>query len=99
MTFWAADFKATLGPGDFILLPRNVPHTYQVAPDREARWLWILAPSGFEEFVEELSIPAESRTLAPTDNPPIPDFEQRVEEAAAKQHITMLGPPGALPEG
>lgn len=97
VTFWAADFTATLGPGDFILLPRHVPHTYQVSPDTEARWLAILAPSGFEDFVEELSVPARSRTLPPADMPPLPQFEERLQAAAAKQHITLLGPPGALP--
>ncbi|MGQ4600115.1 cupin domain-containing protein [Nocardia sp. R6R-6] len=97
VTFWAADFTATLHPGDFILLPRHVPHTFQVSPDQEARWITILAPAGFEKFVIEMSVPAERRTLAPKDLSSFPNLEERMQTAAAKRHITLLGPPGTLP--
>ena len=35
-----------------------------VLPDG-ARMLWILAPGGFEDFIEEVSVPAETPTVPP----------------------------------
>ena len=44
--------------------PRDVPHRFTVGPDG-AHMLWVLTPSGFEDFVDEVSVPAETPTVPP----------------------------------
>jgi quercetin dioxygenase-like cupin family protein len=40
-----------LGPGEFALAPRGVPHTYLVESDTPARWL-TTSNGGFDRFVQ-----------------------------------------------
>jgi quercetin dioxygenase-like cupin family protein len=81
-TFWVLGGDVTLevggttfaaGPGDCAFGPRNVPHRYRVGP-AGCRMLFILTPGGFDELVEEISEPAQSRTLPPPPEKE-PDFE------------------------
>ena len=44
--------------------PRDVPHRFTVGPDG-ARMLWVLTPGGFEDLIEEVSVPAERPTVPP----------------------------------
>jgi quercetin dioxygenase-like cupin family protein len=72
-----------LGPGDFLLAPRGVPHAYRVG-DRPARWLIVTSPAGFERFVSDvaaLEAPAPGRLAA----------------IAAEYGVDILGAPGELP--
>ncbi|MGK5555518.1 cupin domain-containing protein, partial [Actinomadura kijaniata] len=78
-------------PGDFVLLPAGVPHTFQVG-DEPLRALQITAPSGFESFLRAVGVPAPARRL------PDPDPDVRIDPAAlghaAGLHgIEILGPP------
>jgi quercetin dioxygenase-like cupin family protein len=66
-----------VGPGDYALGPRDIPHRYSIGPDG-SRMLFICTPGGFENLVREMSVPAESRTL-----PPPPDEEPDWERVAA----------------
>ena len=38
----------------------------ELGPDG-AKVLWVLAPSGFEDFIEDVSVPAEAPTVPPAD--------------------------------
>jgi quercetin dioxygenase-like cupin family protein len=51
-------YKAT--NGDFLLAPKDIPHTYTVDSPGHARILLICSPAGFEEAVRAMSIPATS---------------------------------------
>jgi hypothetical protein len=51
------------GPGDFVLLPVGLPHSFVVGPDEPLRALQISTPSGFEEFVAAVGEPAHDRRL------------------------------------
>lgn len=96
ITFWSIGTEVVLTAGDCILLPKDVPHTFQVSPDREAKWLVILAPGGFEDFVRAASRPAEYP--GPEKGWEMDDAtEKKLVEAAAVAGITLLGPPGARP--
>ena len=53
-----------VGAGEHAYGPHGVPHRFTVGPDG-ARMLWILAPGGFEDFIEEVSVPAETPTVPP----------------------------------
>lgn len=91
ITFWAAGREEVLNAGDTIVLPRDLPHTFRVAPDREARWLVLLTPGGFESFFREVGVPAEYE--APQrgwvmDGP----TEARLHAAARRAGISILDP-------
>lgn len=72
-----------LGPGDFVLAPRGVPHSYRVG-DRPARWLVVTSPAGFERFVADVA----------ALEAPAPD---RLAALAAQYGVDILGAPGELP--
>ncbi|MCG2624806.1 cupin domain-containing protein [Arthrobacter sp. I2-34] len=95
--FWAADTQVTLGPGDCILMPRDVPHIFQVVPELEAKWLVMTAPGGLEDFFRAVSIPAEY--AGPQRGWKMDEeTEQRLEAACEKFGITLIAPPGARPD-
>ena len=58
------DRTVELGPGQHAFGPRDIPHRFVVGP-QGARMLWVLAPGGFEDFVEEASEAAEALTTPP----------------------------------
>ena len=53
-----------LGAGEYALGPRDIPHRFTVGPDG-AHMLWVLNPSGFEDFVDAVSVPADAPTVPP----------------------------------
>ncbi len=76
-------------PGDFVLLPAGLPHTFLVGPDEPLRALQITTPGGFEDFVSAAGHPASTRTL-PEPGPVDP---AALGHAAALHAIEILGPP------
>ena len=64
VTIEVGDETVELGPGQHAFGPRDIPHRFTVGPDG-ARMIWVLTPSGFEDFVEEVSAPAETPTVPP----------------------------------
>jgi quercetin dioxygenase-like cupin family protein len=70
-------------PGEFVLAPRGVPHTYRVG-DQPARCLVLSTPAGFERFVAAVAA--------------LPEADPETLTAVAAAHrIEILGPPGMLP--
>ena len=53
-----------LAAGQHAFGPRDIPHRFTVGPDG-AHMIWVLTPGGFEDFVEEASVPAETPTIPP----------------------------------
>jgi quercetin dioxygenase-like cupin family protein len=80
------------GPGDFVLLPAQLPHTFIVGPDEPLRALQITTPSGFEQFAAEVGEPAQARRLP---DPGTID-PAALGDAAARHSIELLGPPPLL---
>lgn len=76
-------------PGDFVLLPVGLPHTFVVDSGEPLRCLQITTPSGFEDFAADIGAPARERRL-PTPGPLDPTA---LGHAAARHHIEILGPP------
>jgi hypothetical protein len=83
----------TAGPGDFVLLPVGLPHTFVVGPDAPLHILQITTPSGFDEFVADVSEPARQRRLPD----PAPMDPAALGHAAARHRIEILGPPRPQP--
>jgi mannose-6-phosphate isomerase-like protein (cupin superfamily) len=78
--------------GGFIILPRGVPHRYELASE-EARLLNLCVSAGFEGFYRALSEPAQALTLPPAPEGP-PEISRLIATAAA-YGIEILGPPPA----
>lgn len=79
----------TAGPGDFVLLPVGLPHTFAAGPDEPLHILQITTPSGFDEFVAEVSEPARQRCLPE----PAPVDPAGLGHAAARHRVEILGLP------
>lgn len=96
MSFWAGDVSADLGPGDCILMPRDVPHIFRADSETGARWLVMTAPADFEHFLRTVAIPADY--AAPQKGWEMTDeIEERLEKACDRFGITLLAPPGTRP--
>ena len=91
LTFWIDGDVTTATAGSFVSGPRDLPHTFTVSSD-EAHFLLVIEPAGFENFLLELSQPAQSRTLPPASIEP-PPLETMIA-AAATHGLEILGPPG-----
>lgn len=91
VTFWVEDTEVTLGPGDSILMPKNVPHIFQASSEIESKWLNISGPAGLEKFFEDVSVDAEypgpQRGWSMDE-----ETMSRLNKACAKHGITLLDP-------
>jgi mannose-6-phosphate isomerase-like protein (cupin superfamily) len=79
----------TAAPGDFVLLPVGLPHTFVVGSDEPLRTLQITSPSGFEHFAAAAGKPATQRRLPE----PEPVDPAAFGHTAARFGIEILGPP------
>lgn len=75
------------GPGSFVFLPRDIPHSFKNLSDQPARWLVLGTPAGLDRFFIEAGIPAVAEGL----NPHPPDF-RKMAEVAARYGQEILGP-------
>src|ERR671914_98899 len=64
VTVVVGDETVELAAGQHAFGPRDIPHRFTVGPDG-ARMIWVLTPGGFEDFVEDVSAPAEAPTVPP----------------------------------
>ena len=64
LTIEVGDETVELGPGRHGFGPREIPHRFTVGPEG-ARMLWVLTPGGFEDLIDEASVPAERPTVPP----------------------------------
>jgi mannose-6-phosphate isomerase-like protein (cupin superfamily) len=91
ITLLCGDARIAAGPGTWAFGPRGIPHGFRVEGNVPARLLLLTTPSGFEQFIVEMSEPAADPSTPPTTPP---DME-KLMAVAAKYHIDILGP---LPE-
>lgn len=64
VTVFAGDEIVELVSGEHAFGPRDVPHRFTVGPDG-ARMIWVLTPGGFEDLIEDVSVPATTPTVPP----------------------------------
>jgi quercetin dioxygenase-like cupin family protein len=88
-TFLCDGQELVAGPGDFVLLPAGLAHTFLVGPDEPLRALQITTPSGFEGFAAAVGSPAATRAL-PAPGPVDP---AALAHAAQLHGVEILGPP------
>ena len=94
LTLWVGGELIEAPEGSLVYGPPDVPHTFAVTSD-QARFLVLTQPTGFDDFLRDMSEPATALTLPPTGWP-APD-PARLAAVAAQYGIEILGPPG-LPE-
>jgi quercetin dioxygenase-like cupin family protein len=77
------------GPGSFVFLPREVPHTFVVDGDETAHILTLLAPGGGERFFVDGGRVPDGPGLPP---PGPPDIE-KLQRVAPRYGMEIVGPP------
>jgi mannose-6-phosphate isomerase-like protein (cupin superfamily) len=87
--FRCGEHALPAGPGDFVLLPVGLAHTFIVGPDEPLRCLQITTPGGFESFAAAAGQVAGERRL-PDPSPIDPAV---LGHAAAANGLEILGPP------
>jgi quercetin dioxygenase-like cupin family protein len=89
ITFRCGAQTYTGGPGTFVFLPRDVPHTFVVEGDAPARLLTLLTPGGSERFFVDGGRPPETEGLPPAGPPDI----EKLRRVAANYGNEIVGPP------
>jgi mannose-6-phosphate isomerase-like protein (cupin superfamily) len=90
--FIIGDESRVGGPGSFVYIPRNVPHTFQVISET-ARWFGVGTPAGLDEWFFATGVPAQALTLPPAPDGP-PDIDAIVTSLRAYGTETLGPPPG-----
>jgi mannose-6-phosphate isomerase-like protein (cupin superfamily) len=80
------------GPGETLLAPQGVPHSY-VVESEQARWLVTTARGNFERFARSISRPAERDGLPERAPEPTPEQMEALATAARANKIDIIGPP------
>lgn len=83
--------------GETINIPANAPHSFTNASPAPARLLCVCAPSGQEEFFEQVGVRVDGRTTPP---PRLDDEEQaaflaKAQSLAPRYRTELLPPPDA----
>ena len=85
VTVLIGDRTITAMAGSFAFVPRGMVHTFSNRGTREARFLAIISPAGFERAFEEMG------EVAPSADQP-PDMD-RLMAIARKYNLEIAGPP------
>lgn len=89
MTFYVGDEVIPAPAGTLVVMPRGVPHAYQIVSD-EARVLNLITPAGFEGMFRELGEPARELAVPPPGPPP---DRARLGATTAAYGVELVGPP------
>jgi quercetin dioxygenase-like cupin family protein len=81
------------GPGDTVIAPKGVPHTYRIDSANGGRWLTITVRGDFERFVRAMGRPAARPELPPSSGKPTPEAIAALTAKAHQFGIEMVGPP------
>jgi len=87
--FRCGDQEIVGGPGTFVFLPRDVPHTFRVEGDAPARLLTLLTPGGGEGFFVDAGRTPEGPGLPPAGPPDV----AHLRLVAERYGNEIVGPP------
>ena len=79
--FQTGEARHKVGPGDFVYIPRDIPHCFKNIGGTTGTMLLTLEPGGLEVFFAELSA---------VSGPPTPE---KVAPIFVKYGLELLGPP------
>lgn len=91
--FRVGENEVVLTPGQWLLAPKGVPHSYLITSPEGGRWLTVTSHTDFERFVRAIGRPALGRDLPEPTGPPTPAQTAEVSNLAARFHIQLVGPP------
>lgn len=90
--FRCGDREFLMESGGYVFLPKGVPHAFRIEGSTPARLLQMTLPPGFERFVQEIGVPAPSRSLPPPG--PVPaGLIDRLVSLGPKYDFSVVGPP------
>jgi mannose-6-phosphate isomerase-like protein (cupin superfamily) len=89
LTVVCGDERFTAGPGSYVFLPRDIPHTFVVEGDVPARVLSMATPGGFERYFAAVGRPAKTNSLPPAGPPDL----ARVARIGEEFGVEIVGPP------
>lgn len=98
LRFRVGDAETVVGAGETVVAPKGAPHTFRVESPAGARCLVMARGEDFEGLVRDVSRPAGAEGL-PDPAAPTPAMAEALALAAARRHITLLGPPLSGGEG
>jgi len=75
-------------PGDWLSMPRGVPHAFRVVGDQPARILLVHDNDSFLELIRDLGQPASARQLPPATGGP---GLKELSRALAEHAVTVAG--------
>lgn len=87
------DDERIYGPGDILVAPKGVPHTYRVESANGGRWLTITARGDFERFVRAMGRTAARPELPPSSGKPTAEAQAALVDRAREFGIEIVGPP------
>jgi oxalate decarboxylase/phosphoglucose isomerase-like protein (cupin superfamily) len=91
MIYRAGEELVRMTAGDFIYLPRNVPHAFRTIGAGPARFLALTVPGSMVDLYDEVGRPAGTRGL-PDGGVPMEDIARWIELSAG-YGIQIVGPP------
>jgi mannose-6-phosphate isomerase-like protein (cupin superfamily) len=94
MTYRAGEQLVRMGGGDFIYLPRHVPHAFRTTGTVPVRFLALTLPGGLLGIYDEVGVPAAERRLP--DGGVSADDIARWLELGPRYGLRVVGPP--IPE-
>ena len=83
INFYVGEKKVNARAGQFVVLPRNIPHHFDLVTET-AKALMLITPAGFEIYFREFGVPAKTLEL-----PPVPTTDPRKEMFEA-MHDRMI---------
>jgi quercetin dioxygenase-like cupin family protein len=89
LRFRCGERDIAAGPGSFVFLPRDVPHTFVVEGDETAHILTLLTPGGGEAFFLDGGRTPEGPGLPPAGPPDI----EKLKRVAPLYGMEIIGPP------
>lgn len=87
------DAEQPAGPGDLLLVPKGIPHTYRAMSPEGGRFLTVTARGDFERFLRSMGRPAKGSDLPEPAGPPTPEAMHALTTSAARFGIEIVGPP------
>jgi mannose-6-phosphate isomerase-like protein (cupin superfamily) len=95
LRFRCGEEEIDAGPGSFVFLPRDVPHTFVVEGEENAHVLTLVSPGGGEGFFVDGGRTPEAPGLPPAGPPDV----EKLKRVAPLYGSEILGPPLAPATG
>ena len=93
MTYRAGDEIYRLTEGDFIWLPRGLPHAFRVTGSTPVLFVGFADPGRLFHLYDEVGIPAQERRVPGSDGLPMDVEIPRWNEVGPRYGLEVVGPP------